>query len=604
MKFNLFITKNRFLSLLFLLFFTAYAFAQDYVKVTAIPSRKEFNVSENVKINLKAVIQQGFHINANKIKDEDLIPTTVNFEDGNFKIVKISYPPSESYKFSFSETELDVYAGSVNFGLNLKPKKNLKPGKYEISGSIHYQACNDRACFAPKDAPFSASVIIKEDTVKSEIKQDTVKKIDTTGLGTIETKTNIPQVISSENNEISGSLQEKGLFLTLILIFLGGLALNLTPCVYPLIPITVSYFGAQVSHNKTQQILMAVVYVLGMSVTYSALGLIAALTGSLFGSALQNPIVVSVIAAVIVTLALSMFGLFEIRIPSALANFSGKNRSGYVGTALMGLTVGFIAAPCIGPFVLSLLVYVGQLGNPFTGFLFFFILSLGLGLPYVFLALFSNSIRKLPRSGEWMDGVKIIFGFVLIGLALYTLQTLIPRYIYDFVFPLYIIFSGVYLILIDRKALKSAVYTKIKYAIAIAAIIIGSYSFNLGKETGILKFQWHELGSKSDIEQSINGTKDKPTLIDFTADWCAACKELEKYTYTDTKVIELSRKFNNIRVDLTKENKEISDKFKILGLPVVAFFDKNGNEIQNLRVTGFVKPEEFSNTMEKALSIN
>jgi thiol:disulfide interchange protein DsbD len=582
--------------------------SQEYVKVTPSPSKKEFIAGENVRLNLKVSIQDGFHINANKISDPDLIPTEVSVEAGDFKLGKISYPPSKSYKFSFSETELEVYEGNVTIGVNLKSRKDMKPGKYEVSGSVHYQACNDRACFPPKDAPFSAIATIIEDTAQTEIiKQDTAKSLgginDTsTPVTSTETKPEITRKADEpQRNEIAAYLQEKGFLITLFLIFLGGLALNLTPCVYPIIPITVSYFGAQVSNNKLQQITMAVIYVLGMSVTYSILGLAAALTGSLFGAALQNPIVVIFIAAVMVSLALSMFGLFEIRVPSALANFAGKNRQGYIGTALMGLTVGIIAAPCIGPFVLGLLVYVGQIGNPFTGFLFFFILSLGLGFPYIFLALFSSSISKLPRSGEWMEGVKVIFGLILFGLALYTLQTLIPRELFDISFPLYIILSGIYLILFDRKALSSVVYTKIKYVIAIGAIILGTTGFDLDKKNVVGNLEWQPLSSKAQIEQSI-ASANKPTMIDFTADWCAACKELEKYTYTDPNVIELSKKFNNIKVDLTKENKEISERYKILGLPVVAFFDRKGHEHENLRITGFVKPEEFSKLMEKALN--
>ncbi|MGH2575286.1 MAG: thioredoxin fold domain-containing protein, partial [Ignavibacteria bacterium] len=157
--------------------------------------------------------------------------------------------------------------------------------------------------------------------------------------------------------------------------------------------------------------------------------------------------------------------------------------------------------------------------------------------------------------------------------------------------------------IIDRKALNSVVYTNVKYVIAVVGIVYGSVNFNAGAESNqTAKFEWQYYNSKSEIERSIQNANGKPTMIDFTADWCAACKELDKYTYTNSRVIELSMKFNNIKVDLTKENKEISDKYKILGLPVVAFIDKYGNEISNLRVTGFVEPEEFSNVMEKALS--
>jgi thiol:disulfide interchange protein DsbD len=273
-----------------------------------------------------------------------------------------------------------------------------------------------------------------------------------------------------------------------------------------------------------------------------------------------------------------MFGLYEIKIPQSLANFSGKNRQGYFGTFMMGLTVGFIAAPCIGPLVLSLLVYVGQIGSPLLGFVMFFVLSLGLGLPYIFLAMFSSSITKLPRSGEWMEGVKIIFGFMMLGLALYTAQPLMSVKLYEIVFPLFLILGGVYLILVDRKAVNSVTFTRIKYTIAIAVIIWGAMNLHFGEElqpTGG-KYEWQMLQTQKQIDESVAKAKDKPTIIDFYADWCAQCKELDKYTYIDPKIVELSKKFNNIKVDLTKGDKEIEGKFKIQGLPVVAFIDKNG----------------------------
>jgi thioredoxin:protein disulfide reductase len=607
------------------IFSSIHLVAQDYVTLSASASKKEFAQSENVKIILKATVQSGFHINANSVSDEDLIPTTLKFNDGDFKLSKVSWPSPKKYKFSFSETELEVYEGTISISLSLKPKKDIKPGKYEVSGSLNYQACNDRSCFAPKNVEFSASFTVKEDsvkqvdTLKNKVEKDTVKNLDTVKTQnkidssaiikkSTEQKSDTASKVllsekSSTGNDVANYLKEKGLFLTLILIFIGGLALNLTPCIYPLIPITISFFGAQVNKNKAQQFILSIVYVLGMSVTYTILGLVAALTGGLFGSALQNPIVVVVIALIMFSLALSMFGLFEIRIPQSIANFSGKSRQGYVGTALMGLTVGFIAAPCIGPFVLSLLVYVGQLGSPFMGFLFFFVLSLGLGLPYIFLALFSSSISKLPRSGEWMEGVKIVFGLIMIGLAIYTLQTIISHDIFSKIFPVYIILAGVYLILFDNKALKAAGYTKIKFAIAIAAIIWGSSGLHFEDKTQTLgKVEWQSLTSKSEIEKSISSAKEKITMIDFTADWCAACKELEKFTYTDPKVIESSKSFNKIKVDLTKENSEISSRFKILGLPVVAFIKKDGTEFDDLRITGFMKAEDFLKVMDKALN--
>jgi len=620
------------ISFLIVLFLIKTGYSQQNVTIDASSSKKDFFISENIKINVKADIQSGFHINANKISDPDLIPTTIEIDGGDLKVSKISWPSAQKLKFSFSETELDVYEGSINVGLNLKASKNTKPGKYEVKGTFHYQACNDRACFSPKDVPFTVTVTLKEDSVKkadttkvnNKTKDSTTQKIDTTQKGNVqdtsknttttlkENKRDSSQTVASNNNQnqIANYVKEKGLFLTFLFVFFIGLTLNLTPCVYPLIPITISFFGAQAGGttgekktSKGQKILTAIVYVLGMSITYSVLGLVASLTGGLFGSLLQNPIVILILVLIFVALALSMFGVYEIRIPQSIANFSGKNRSGYFGTAVMGLTVGFIAAPCIGPLVLSLLVYVGQIGNPFLGFMMFFILSLGLGFPYIFLAIFSSSINKLPRSGAWMEGVKIIFGLVMLGLALYTAQALIPPKIYDIIFPVFLILAGFYLIVIDRKAANAATYTKIKYTIAIAAIVFGGMHLHFEEKQSLAgKLEWQMLSSQSQIDESVKKAGNKPTMIDFYADWCAQCKELDKYTYIDQGIVDLSKKFNTIKVDLTKENKEITDRFKILGLPVVAFIGKNGKEIENLRVTGFLKPDEFKKIMENAAS--
>lgn len=608
-------------SVLILLFLSTLSFSQQYVTVSASSSKKDFYPSENIRINVKADIQGGYHINANKVSDEDLIPTTMEVNAGEFKTGKISWPSSQKYKFSFSETELDVYEGSINIGVNLKAPKDLKPGTYEVTGNLNYQACNDRSCFAPKDAPFAVTITIKEDTAKVDTSKteqtpaDTTQKADTTLSGetkdtTSETSSltenarDTTQKVTTENkNQIAAYIEENGMFVALLIIFVIGIGLNLTPCVYPLIPITISYFGAQVSNSKGGKVLMALFYVIGMSVTYSVLGLVAALTGGVFGSLLQSPVVIGILVLIFIALALSMFGVYEIKIPQSLANFSGKNRQGYFGTFLMGLTVGFIAAPCIGPLVLSLLVYVGQVGSPLLGFIMFFVLSMGLGLPYIFLAIFSSSITKLPRSGEWMEGVKIIFGLMMLGLALYTAQPLMSVEFYEMIFPLYLVLGGIYLILIDRKAISAPTYTRIKYVIAIAAIIWGSMNLQFGEEqvSASGKYEWQMIQTQPGIDSSITASKDKPTIIDFYADWCAQCKELDKYTYVDPRIIELSKKFNNIKVDLTKGDKEIESKFKIQGLPVVSFIDKNGKERDDLRVTGFLNADEFIKVMEKAL---
>lgn len=596
----------------FLIFSSRNLFPQntEYVKLDAFSNRDKYTYTDTIKIALRISIGEKYHINSYKVEDPTLIKTSVAGNSDKFKLLNTYFPKDKKLKFEFSENEINVYEKDITVGITFLPVSEIENGSYELPLKFNYQACDDKVCYPPKTLNENLTIVIDKNVKSaSEINTGIFKNINFTSPTTDIEKTEIPNSALKENirtespendeDQIGNLIQEKGWAAALIFIFLGGLALNLTPCVYPLIPITVSYFGAQGSGSKSQSILMGIFYSLGMSVTYSALGVFAALTGSLLGTALQNPIVIIVIALVMFALGTSMFGLFDIKVPQSLAMIGNKNRSGYFGSLLMGLTVGFIAAPCIGPFVLSLLVFVGKLGNPLTGFLLFFILSMGLGLPYIFLSASSSSISKLPRSGEWMEGVKIIFGLILFGMALNTLSPLIPKDIFNILLPVYVILSGAYLILIDKKGMSSVVYTKIKNLIAVIAIVLGTLMLKPAENNESVN--WKMLASVESIDNSIK-SENKPVMIDFYADWCAQCKELDEYTYTNSEIIELSKSLNTIKVDLTKENVSITDKYGIKGLPVVIFLDQSGKEYKDLRVTGFLKPEEFKkkiNSLQK-----
>lgn len=600
---------------LFFIPLSTFSQSSTYLNVLSFTNKDKYqstNNSDTVKVALKIKINETYHINSYRVEDPTLIKTVVSAASENFKILNIFYPPDELLKFEFSDKELTVYEGEIIVGITFLSNSNLQNGVYELPVKLNYQACDDKVCYPPGSVTSNVKVTI-DNAIKSAKESNTeiFSKINFTKPFVSDsgnekksanlsenTRTDSPE---SEENQVSDWFEKKGLFLSLLLIFLGGLALNLTPCIYPLIPITVSFFGAQGSASKSQSIFMGVFYALGMSITYSALGVFAALTGSLLGTALQNPFVIIGIALILLALGTSMFGLFEIKIPQSLALMGNKSRSGYFGSLLMGLTVGFIAAPCIGPFVLSLLVYVGKSGNPLIGFVLFFVLSMGLGLPYIFLAASSSSISKLPRSGEWMEGVKIIFGLILFGMALNTLSPLIPKDVFKYLFPLYFIFSGIYLIFIDKKGKTAKFYTKVKYFIAVFAILMGAWMLRPQGENQEVK--WKLLTSVEEMEKSIK-TENKPIMIDFYADWCAQCKELDEYTYTNPEIIELSESLNNIKIDLTKENESITEKFNIKGLPVVIFMNSKGEEIKELRVTGFLKPEEFKGKINLLLNNN
>jgi thioredoxin:protein disulfide reductase len=588
----------------FILVSSVFAQESEHLSYKAFSDKVSYSAKDTIKIALKVKIKEKYHINSVIPSDESFIKTEITSKSEDFAVLNTYFPPHKMYKFAFSETEIPVYEGEIIIGINLLASKDLKNGSYSIPVELGYQACDNAACYPPKSVKSDVKIIISKSGVPSN--KEVFEKIDFSkpvSKQEVKKEEQIKENLRTETpnadeEKVSNFIEEKGMLLGILIIFVWGLALNLTPCIYPLIPITISYFGAQSSGNKFQSIFMGVFYALGMAVTYSLMGLFAALTGSLLGTALQNPMVIIFIALIFIALASSMFGLWEIRVPQKLALAGNKNRSGYFGSLMMGLLVGFIAAPCIGPIVLSLLVYVGKLGNPLMGFFLFFVLSLGLGVPYIFLAAFSSSINKLPRSGEWMISVKLIFGFVLVIMAINTLAPLIPENIYSILFPLSIIFAGIYLIIFDNKGLNAKGYTKVKYFIAIIGIIFGTWL--LKPESHSAEISFNNLKSLEQIESSVKA-ESKPVIIDFYADWCAQCKELDKYTYTDEKVVELSKNINNIKIDLTKENPAITEKYGIKGLPVVIFMKANGEEMKELRVTGFMEPEEFSLRMKKLL---
>ena len=254
--------------------------------------------------------------------------------------------------------------------------------------------------------------------------------LDEEDAQTLDSDHNVIVEVKADSNKTTGSQEESArasLWLTLLSLFLGGLALNLTPCVYPLIPITVSYFGGKSVKIKGHVIIHGILYMGGLALTNSLLGLSAALSGGMLGFALQNPLVLLFVASVMVAMALSFFGLWELRLPFWLTRATSKNYAGFFGTFFMGLTLGIVAAPCLGPFILGLLIYVGQRGDAFLGFLYLFTLSIGLGLPLAVLAIFSGTIARLPKSGDWMLWIRKLMGWVLLGMAAFMISPVVSH---------------------------------------------------------------------------------------------------------------------------------------------------------------------------------
>jgi thiol:disulfide interchange protein DsbD len=588
----------------------------DIITVKLISSVDRLQPGAANRLALEILIKEPYHINAAEITEEYMIPTTVNLagpEGVNFE--KLEFPEAVVKTLSFSETPLSVYEGKVRIFSTVTLPESFDGREVIVVGVVGYQACDDRSCLPPAELEFRQAFPV---AAKGEL----VTAINLPVFSSAPTGAQKKEEAAApEEGAFTSTVEERGLVLTFVLIFVGGLALNLTPCVYPLIPITIGYFGGQARGRKGGVFSHAVLYVLGMAMTYSALGVVAALTGGLFGGAMQNPVVLVGVAVVMVALALSMFNLYEFRLPSFLTKLAGGSQKGYLGTLLMGLTVGLVAAPCIGPFVLGLLTYVGARGQVFLGFLMFFVLALGLGLPFLFLAVFSGSLDRLPRSGLWMVWVRTIFGFVLLGMAVYFLRPLFPDpLIYHLTLALILLVGGIYLAWLEPSKIVGKVFPLVRQLIGIlffaGALILATQGVReyvheslqnaptaAGSALSSSGIQWSDYSDK-ELEQAV--VEARPLLMDFYADWCIPCKELDKLTFSQPEVVEMSRKFVMVKVDLTSSSNitaiRLKDQYKIKGVPTLVFLKPDGSEAVDLRIVGFVKKETLLANMEKALA--
>ena len=566
----------------------------EIITVEFISSQSAAVAGETLDVAVIVDIHHPWHLYAPVGNDEFTIPVTPSiFDEGKpFGVGEWTYPKADMISVAGVKEPAAVYGGRIILRTTLALDPDLSD-PLQIEGEVYYQACDDAQCLIPAAVNFSYTLPLVEDaSLRTTTHAELFPKI-------------IPQAemapdTQGEDDDISGLVDNYGLILTYFIIFFGGLALNLTPCVYPLIPITISFFGGQ-DTSKGRTFWMALAYVLGIAVTYSVLGVVAALGGGLFGALLTNPIVLLGIAAVLIGLSLSMFGVYEFRLPTGLMTAASQSKAGIFGSFFMGLTLGIVAAPCVGPFVIGLLTYVAAQQSVILGFSMFFTLAMGLGLPYLFLAMYSSKLSSLPRSGSWMIGVRVIFGLVLIAMAIYFIMPLLGEY-GNLVMSIFLLGSGVYLIMFDNSAEGNLAFNRIKQTIAILLIIIGTWMGIPEPEHMGEGIAWEHPTSQAQLDVLL--ASDAPIMVDVYADWCIPCKEMDKFTFPDAEVVNLSRKFTAIKIDMTRDTGEFEKYFQkeyaIRGVPTYIFIN-NGIEITPLRSTGFEKVEKFLTRMKGAL---
>ena len=429
-----------------------------------------------------------------------------------------------------------------------------------------------------------------------------------------------------ESSRIAGLFKGDNFALVLLSFFGFGLLLSLTPCVFPMIPILsgiIVNHGHAVSHLRA--FVLSLAYVLGMAVTYAAVGVAAGLSGTLLSAALQNAWVLGGFALVFVVLSLSMFGFYELQMPSVLQSrvSDTANRQGgsLPAIALMGALSALIVGPCVAAPLAGALLYIAQTGNATLGGAALFVMSLGMGAPLLLVGAFSRSL--LPKSGPWMEGVKKFFGVIMLATALWLVSPVIPLWLQMLGWALLMVIPAIFLHALDPLPQHAHGWQRLGKGLGVmlllggAAMLIGVLGGAkdplqplgfLGGGTAAVSpaptFERVASIERLDARLAEAKAAGKPVMLDFYADWCVSCKEMERFTFADPQVAARMKQIVLLKADVTANTADdaaLLKRFGLFGPPGIIFFDAAGRELNDLRVVGFQPAETFLPTLERVL---
>ena len=554
-------------------------------------------------------VDDAFQFSAAKSENQENVIVNWSIAEGYYlyqeKIsVKLNQEEASSFDvptFSISPEDYnDPYFGLMK--IFKKPvqaifKASQPPLKAEDVVEIAYQGCTEGFCYPP------------------EVKEIKVADLPIAQVANTEKTSENSTALSAQPKAEQDRLAES-LFNSKYAVFgffLLGLGLAFTPCVLPMLPLlSAIVIGQNQRPNMWRAFALSFVYVQGMALTYTLLGLIVAAIGLPFQVALQHPYVMIGLSIIFVLLALSMFGVFTLQLPSSLQTklslLSQQQKAGALGGVfLMGMIAGLVASPCTSAPLSGALLYVAQSGDLFTGAITLYLLALGMGVPLILITLFGNKI--LPKSGMWMETVKKLFGFVMLALPVFLISRILPD---EWTPRLWAMLGTAFFIWFAFQMPKNGTGWVFRILFLVAAMISvkplqtwvwgETQAPSAVENKAVSHVEFKKVKSEAELQQALSENNKSLVMLDLYADWCVACKEFEKETFSDPSVQKAFGDMLLLQVDMTKnseENRALMTKYKVLGLPTILFFNQDGKEIEGSRVNGFMPPVEFLQWIQK-----